>query len=150
MGCSNERYADGTEGYHEEPLINQEVLHPDISAELPGVELDCEHTVSAIQEDDTDNPEEVEAASARALKKSYITLPHHIELSQVINKAPEVSYDEYNKDFNINEAENTKTQVHAEETVEDKEASNNNEFLKMVTRVTTMKTTHHMYDVLPE
>ena len=73
--CNHDRYADGTEVDDEEPLIEEEVVHPDIPTDLPGVELDREQTVSEIQEADNDNPEAVEADAARALANTDISFP---------------------------------------------------------------------------
>ena len=42
---NHEIFSDGTEGDNDETIIEQEVVHPDIPAKLPGVELDCENTV---------------------------------------------------------------------------------------------------------
>ena len=47
-----------------------------------------------------------------------------------MNKALEVSDDEDEKYFDIDECENTKTQVDAEEAVEYKEVNNNNIFFE--------------------
>ena len=59
----------------------------------------------------------MESASARALANADITFPHPNEVPQVMNEAPEVSDDEYEKDYDINESDNTETQVDAEEAV---------------------------------
>ena len=79
--------------------------------------MECKQTVSSIQEDDTDNPASVGAASAFALTNYDITLLHHNEVPQVINEATTASDDEDDEDFNINVANNTKTKVDAEEAV---------------------------------
>ena len=47
---------------------------------------------------------------ARALANTDITLPHPNEVPQVMNEAPEVSDNEYDKDFDINKDRNTDTQ----------------------------------------
>ena len=139
---NHDRYSDVAEGDDGNPLINQEVLHPDITAKLPGVELEREQTVSEIQEDDADKPAALEAYDARALKNSDITFPHPNKLPQVMNEAPAVSDDEYDKDFDIDKADNNETQVDAEEAVEYEEVNNNNDFFKTVTRATEMNMTH--------
>ena len=106
--------------------------------------------MSAIHEADTGKPAAVEKAATCALENSYITFPNSKEVTQVNNEAPEVSDHEYDKDFDIDNAESTKTKVDNEETIEDKEVNNNNYFLKMVTRAKMMKKTHHIYDIIPE
>ena len=73
---NHERFSDVNEGYDEEPLINLEVVHPDIPAELPGVELYSEQTMSEIQESDTNNPAAVESSASRALSNYGITLSY--------------------------------------------------------------------------
>ena len=73
---NHERFSDVNEGYDEEPLINPEVVHPDIPAELPGVELYSEQTMSEIQESDTNNPAAVESSASRALSNYGITLSY--------------------------------------------------------------------------
>ena len=88
---NHEIFSDVNEGDDEEPLIDQEVVHPDIPVKTPAVELECENTVSGFQEDDTDNPASVGVASAFALINYDITLLHHNEVPQVINEAPTVS-----------------------------------------------------------
>ena len=57
------------------------------------------------------------AASARAVSNSDITLPHPNKLPKIMNEAPAVSDDEDDEDFDIDEADNTKIQVDAEEAV---------------------------------
>ena len=101
--------------------------------------MEREHTVSAIQEADTDNPAAVESAAAGALTNTDITLPHPNEVQQVMNEAPVVyddkDYDNFDEndiifDVIIDKANNTDTQVDAEESVEDKEVNNKNDLLE--------------------
>ena len=47
-----------------------------------------------------------------------------------MNEAPEVSDYKDDKDFDIDEAKNTETQVDSEEGVEDEEINNNNDFFE--------------------
>ena len=56
---NHERFSDGTEGYDEEPLTEQEVVHPDGTDELLGMDMVCEKTVLAVQKAHTDNPASV-------------------------------------------------------------------------------------------
>ena len=138
---NHEIFSDGTEGDNDETIIEQEVVHPDIPAKLPGVELEREHTVSAIQEADTDNPESVEAYASIALANYDINLPHPNKVPRVMNEAPAVydhedddeCYDNYIIfDVIIDEDKNIDTQVDVEEAVEDEEANNNNDFFEDV------------------
>ena len=147
---NNERYAEGAEGDYDKPLIKQEFLHADIPAELPGVKLECEQSVSEIQEANTDNPAAVEESAARALANPDITFPHPKEVPQVMNEAPEVSHDEDDEEFDINKAENTKTQVDDKEPVEVKTFNKKMTLLKTATRAIVMKTTYCMYGTLIE
>ena len=62
----------------------------------------------------------MEAYAACALENTDITLPNPNEVQQVMNEEPEVYDYEDDKEFDINKAKNTKTQVDAEEAVEDK------------------------------
>ena len=76
-----------------------------------------------------------------------------------MNDAPSVSDDEDDDDFYendiifdiiIDKSKNIKTQVNAEEAVEEEEVNNKNDFLETLKRAMTMKTTHHMYDIIQE
>ena len=81
----------------------------------------------------------MESAAARALAKADINFPHPNEVPQVMNEAPSVYDDEDDDNFYDNdiifdvviyESENTKTQVDAEEAIEDKEVNNKNDFFE--------------------
>ena len=52
---NHEIFSEGTEWDDEEPLIEKEVVHPDIPSNIPEVELEREQNVSAIKKADTDN-----------------------------------------------------------------------------------------------
>ena len=140
---NHEIFSDGTEGDNDETIIEQEVVHPDIPAKLPGVELERENTVSAIQEADTDNPESVKAYASIALANYDINLPHPNKVPRVMNEAPAVYDHEYDDecyenyiifDVIIDEDKNIDTQVDVEEAVEDEEANNNNDFFEDVNK----------------
>ena len=82
-----EKYYNVTEGDDEEPFIKQEVVHSDIPAELPGVELEHKQNMPAYQEADTDNLSAVEEATVCALTNNDMTLPHHNKVLEVMNEA---------------------------------------------------------------